>query len=439
MDAAVSVSMTSGAVAERDDAHVWHPWSPVGPSSGLMIARAEGYRLWDVDGREYVDGASGAMNCSCGHGRAELVAAVGDQLRTLAHVDLSFGAHEPSGRLAERLAGLLGHGLTRTFFANSGSEGIEAACRIALNHWSNRGEPRHRIVSFERGYHGSTALCQSLSGLPAALPDLPSAVPVARVALTDEPRALTDPAACDRLLGAWERALDEPGAGEVAAVVVEPLLNAGGGVVFHPSFLAGLRRLCDERGVLLVVDEVFTGFGRTGEMFGFRHSGITPDVVVMSKGITSGYVPLSAVTTTDEVYRGFASDPVYGGLRYGHTTSGHAAACAVALATLDVIERDELVANARDRGAELLRGLGGLAGHAGVVDVRGLGLTVVVECSSAGTAARLREEIGRHGVLLRQQMSSLLAVPPLVIDAAGVRELTSRVLGAFAVAGGHAG
>nr|BAM98982.1 putative aminotransferase [Streptosporangium amethystogenes] len=433
------MSGTSSAAAERDDAHVWHPWSPIGPSSGPMIARAEGYRLWDVDGREYIDGVSGAMNCSCGYGRPELIAAVSDQLRALTHVDLSFGAHEPSGRLAERLADLLGHGLTRTFFANSGSEGIEAACRIALNYWSNRSESRRRIVSFERGYHGSTALCQSLSGLPAALPDLPSAVPVTRVALTDEPRALTDPAACDRLLDAWEQALDEPGAGEAAAVVVEPLLNVGGGVVFHPSFLAGLRRLCDERGVLLVIDEVFTGFGRTGAMFGFQHSGIAPDLVVMSKGITSGYVPLSAVTTTDRVYREFAADPVYGGLRYGHTTSGHAAACAVALATLDLIERDELVVNAQDRGTELLHGLRGLAGHAGVADVRGLGLTVVVECSSVDTAARLREEIGRHGVLLRQQMSSLLAVPPLVIDAAGARELVSHVLDALDTAGRHVG
>jgi adenosylmethionine-8-amino-7-oxononanoate aminotransferase len=423
---------------ERDAAHVWHPWSPVGSSTGPMIRQAIGYRLVGTDGRSYLDGISGAMNCSCGHGRDDLVQTATRQLATLAHIDLSAGAHEPSGALAERLAGLFDHQISRTFFANSGSEGIEVACRIALNLFANRGTARPRLVSFARGYHGSTSLCQALSGLPAVLADVPSAVPVTRVELTDSPSAMAHADAIPRLLHAWEEALDDEAQGEAAAVVVEPLLNAGGGIILHPSFLRGLRDLCDRRGVLLIVDEIFTGFGRTGSMFGFEHSGVVPDIVVMSKGITSGYFPLSAVSTREEIYQQFRRDPVYGGLRYGHTTSGHAVACAVALEVIRIIKDEGLVLNARERGADLLAGLCQLTGHPDVVDVRGQGLVVVIECVSPESAARLRTALQGNGVLLRQQMSSLLAVPPLVIDAAGVSEMVDRVTAVFEVEGVHA-
>ncbi|MEU2085513.1 aminotransferase class III-fold pyridoxal phosphate-dependent enzyme [Streptomyces albus] len=412
---------------ERDRRHLWHPWSSVRQPADdrPILVAGEGCRVRDVTGARYLDAMASAMNSSCGYAHPALLEAARRQLELLPHFDLSAASHLPAGLAAERIAGLLPAGLERTFFVNSGSEATEAAVRIAHDHWTNRDEPRDRLVTFAAGYHGTTLVAQHLSGLPTNAIHGTAPFPVTRVELPLEPAALRTPEALTLLANAFERAvLDGP---PPAAVMVEPLLNVGGGVVLPDGFLRALRTLCDRTGALLIVDEVFCGFGRTGRMFGFQHDGVTPDLVTMSKGISGGYVPFAALTTTDEVYRSFAADPLLGGLRYGHTTGGHAVACAVALAVLDVIEERGLVGSAARLGAELLAGLAPLAEHPEVTDVRGLGLVATVECRQPESAAALVAEAKRQGVLLRQQGRAVMAIPPLVIDAAEVAELVRAV------------
>jgi len=418
--------VSSDRMRERDRRFVWHTWSPISADrTTVMIHRGEGYVVWDVDGLEYIDASS--LNSTCGYANPAVVEAVTDQLRRLHGVDLSVASHELAGRFAERLAECLPENLSRSLFVNSGSEGLEAAVLIADNYWSNIGQRRSGIVTFATGYHGSTALCRSLSGLPRVGHKFQPPVPVRFVELPEPPRDLRHPQALPLLLSAFADALHDEVAGPPAAVVVEPFLNVGGGVVLPAGFLAELRRLCSAQGTLLILDEVFTGFGRTGRMFAFQREAAEPDILVSSKGLCGGYVPLAAVTVQRHVYESFHAEPQIGGLRYGHTTSGHAAACAAALATMDVLERDNLVDRAERLGRWLLDRLAPLTGTRGVVDVRGLGLLVVVEMSTAEAASDVLVRAREHGLLLRQAGAAVMLVPPLTIDEAGVTAIADRL------------
>jgi adenosylmethionine-8-amino-7-oxononanoate aminotransferase len=266
-----------------------------------------------------------------------------------------------------------------------------------------------------------------MSSLPRTRHLLAPPVPVTLVELPVPPPQLRRPESLPLLLAAFERAIRDDPDGLPAAVVVEPFLNVGGGVVLPPGFLRGLRELCDATGTLLVLDEVFTAYGRSGRMFACEREDVSPDVLVSSKGLAGGYVPIAAVTVRQEVHDTFAADPVIGGLRYGHTTSGHAVACAAALATLDVIEKEGLLERAEHLGAVMRNRLAPLARLDGVTDVRGLGLLAVVEMSSPEAAAQVLVRAREHGLLLRQQGAAVLAVPPLVVDDEGVAAMLDRV------------
>jgi adenosylmethionine-8-amino-7-oxononanoate aminotransferase len=414
----------------RDDQYVWHPWSPIsGPSGRIMAAQASGHLMRDVDGTEYIDAS--ALNATCGYAHPALVEAVSRQVGRLHGVDLSVHDHEVAGLLAERLAASLPEGLSRVLFTNSGSEGIEASCFIAASYWAHRGTPRTRVVTFDRGYHGSTTLARSLSGLPPTAHGFTRPLRVTPVALPTPDRVVRDPASTPELLAAFAAAIGEDPDDLPMAVLVEPLINVGGGVVLPPGLLRGLRELCDSRGVLLIIDEIFTGIGRTGRMFGFQHEGIAPDIVVSSKGLSGGYAPIAAVAVQERVYRTFEDDPFLGGLRYGHTTSGHAVACAAGVATLDVVEREGLVARSRELGARLLDGLTPLAGEHGVRDVRGLGMLAILELAGSASATALVQTARRHHLLLRQQGAVVMVVPPLTIDAGVVDDVVTRVSAAI--------
>jgi adenosylmethionine-8-amino-7-oxononanoate aminotransferase len=410
----------------RDRRHVWHTWSPLSADrSGLLLSHGQGYRVWDVDGREYLEGC--ALNSTCGYAHPDVLRAMADQAARLHHTDMSLGSHELAGVLAERIASYLPGPLTKTLFVNSGSEGFDAAVLIAVACWSHRARPRSRVVSFARGYQGSTLLSRSMSSLPRTRHLLAEPVPVTYVDLPVPPAQLRRPESLPPLLAAFERAIGHDPDDLPAAVVVEPFLNVGGGVVLPPGFLRGLRELCDATGTLLVLDEVFTAYGRSGRMFACEREGVAPDLLVSSKGLAGGYVPIAAVTVRQEVHDTFAADPVIGGLRYGHTTSGHAVACAAALATLDVIEKEGLLERAEHLGGVMRDRLAPLAELDGVTDVRGLGLLAVVEMCSPEAAAQVLVRAREHGLLLRQQGDAVLAVPPLVVDDEGIAALLDRV------------
>jgi adenosylmethionine-8-amino-7-oxononanoate aminotransferase len=420
----------------RDQRHVWHTWSPLtADRSALMLSRGSGYRLWDVDGREFVDAS--ALNSTCGYGHPDVQQAISAQASRLHHFDLSLGSHEPAGLLAERLATYLPETLAKTLFVNSGSEGFEAAVMIAAAYWSHIGQPRSGIVTFASGYQGSTLLCRSLSTLPRSRHLLQAPLPVTCVDLPVAPRELRRADSLPLLLAAFERALRENPDGPPMAVLVEPFLNVGGGVVLPTGFLRGLRELCDATGTLLILDEVFTAYGRAGRMFACQREDVAPDILVSSKGLSGGYIPIAAVHVQQRIHDTFDKDPVIGGLRYGHTTSGHPVACAAALATLDVIEKEGLVERAEHFGGVLLDRLSWLIDVPGVTDVRGLGLIFVVEMSSTQAAARVLTRARDQGLLLRQQGQAVMAVPPLIIDDDGIDVIVDRLERSVAAEAAH--
>jgi adenosylmethionine-8-amino-7-oxononanoate aminotransferase len=411
-------------IRERDRRYVWHTWTPANlDRSELTLSHGDGYRVWDIDGREYLD-ASG-LNAVCGYRHPDILAAMNRQAGKLHHVDISVASNEPVGLLAERLASYLPAGLTKTLFVNSGSEGFDAAILIAASYWHYLGQSRNRVVAFARGYHGSTVASRTLSGLPPTGHWLSDPVTVTHVELPTDTRQIRQPESLAALKAAFAAAI---GAGDPPlAVVVEPLLNVGGGVVLPPGFLRAVRELCDEAGTLLIVDEVFTAYGRTGRMFACDRDQVAPDILVSSKGLSSGYLTIGAVTVDERVHAAFALDPLIGGLRYGHTTSGHPIACAVGLATLDVIEKEQLVSRAEDLGGELLSRLSPLCGQGDVIDVRGQGLVFVMETTSMEAAGQLLGRIQGNGVLMRQQGPVIMAVPPLIIDDEGTAAIADRI------------
>ncbi|MBV9451847.1 MAG: aspartate aminotransferase family protein [Streptosporangiaceae bacterium] len=418
-----NVASDPALARSRDRRYVWHTWTPLeADRSELMLSYGRGYRVWDVDGREYID-ASG-LNAVCGYGHPDVFGAISNQLSRLHHVDISVASHELLGLLAERIASYLPERLSRTLFVNSGSEGFDAAILIAAAYSSYLGAERTRIVTFARGYHGSTVMSRTLSGLPPTGHWLRDPVPVTHVELPVGSSALRRPESLPLLTAAFEHAINvgEP----PLAVVVEPFLNVGGGIVLPPGFLQSVRKLCDLAGALLIVDEVFTGYGRTGRMFACQREDVVPDILVSSKGLGGGYAAIGAVTVQQRIYETFGKDPVIGGLRYGHTTSGHPAACAAALATLDIIDAEQLAERAERLGGILLGRLAAHVGVADVVDVRGLGLVLVLETASAQAAGRLNASLAAHGVLFRQQGQVLMAVPPLIIDEEGITAMADR-------------
>jgi adenosylmethionine-8-amino-7-oxononanoate aminotransferase len=422
------------AVRERDRRHVWHTWSPLAQDRArLMFARGEGHRVWDVEGREFIDAWS--LNSTCGFAHPHVVAAVARQAKQLHTVDLSRASHELVGELAARLSSYLPPTMQKTLFVNSGSEGVEAATMIATSHWSHLGEKRSRIVAFERAYHGSTLLARSLSALPRVGHAVDVSLPVTLVEMPTSPAELRTPEACTALLEAFERAVESEQDGYPAAVLVEPFLNVGGAVVLPDGFLAGLRELCDVTGTLLVVDEVLTGYARSGRMFAFEHEGIAPDIVVTSKGIAGGYVPIATVTVTQEIHDSFGREPVTAGIRYGHTTSGHAIGCAAALATLDIIEEEDLPSRAAALGSRLFSHLAHLTTRNTVADVRSFGLIAAVELGSAGLADEVVANADALGLLVRQIGAVVLAVPPITIPDEGIDAIADRLAAAVAAVG----
>jgi adenosylmethionine-8-amino-7-oxononanoate aminotransferase len=405
---------------------LWRPWIPISSrATPMRIVEARGNRVRDAEGNWYLDGISGVLNASCGHGHPRLIEAATQQMQKIVHYDPMVSSHDPAETLTARLAEILPGELNETCLLNSGSEATEAAIRIALQYWRNIGEDRNRVITFEAAYHGTTFLAQQLSGLPFTVSEWTPPFPIDHVSLPTSPRALRTEEGSDALIALFAGAL---AAGPpAAAVMVEPLLGLGGCVVLPAGFLARLRQLCDQHGTLLILDEVFTGFGRTGQMFGFEHDGITPDIVTMSKGISGGYLPLAAVTVTSPIKETFTQEPVAHGLRYGHTTGGHAVASAVANSVLDVMADEKLVENSATQGAELLEGLQRLEPSPVITDVRGLGLVVAIEADSPESAAAIATASAEAGVMMRHERGVVRIAPPLTITADDTAEMLQKI------------
>jgi adenosylmethionine-8-amino-7-oxononanoate aminotransferase len=364
-----------------------------------------------------------------------VVDAISAQLSHLMTYELGKGTNVPAIRLAQRIAGLTGPRLTRTFFCDSGSEAVAAGIRIArLYHAVLGSSERTLVVSLENAYHGPTTGAAARSAGPSPIADAVAPrgfVSVPGPARTG-PGAGPDPAAC-RPDGGWDAVgLDALGAflarhgHRTAAVLVEPV-QAEGGQVLPDGYLRGVRLLCDRYGALLVMDEVTTGFGRTGRMFGFQHAGVEPDILVTGKGLGAGYAALGAVTTTARIFDVFDGHERRAGSVPGHGLSGHATACAAGLAVLDYIESHDVLANVRARGEQLLAALQPLWRLPFVADVRGRGLLASVELDTPRRAGQVRRGVRERQVLVRRAGAHIVLAPPLIVTAEQVDRIATAL------------
>ncbi|WP_019061467.1 aminotransferase family protein [Streptomyces prunicolor] len=413
------------AVREADLQHLWHPWSPLNSAGErLVLTDGRGSHVRDDHGRTFLDLRAGTLNATVGYSHPRVVQALAEQAGRLMTWDLAEVTTPPPAELAQRIASLLPPPLGRTLFCNSGSEATEAALKIArMWHGIEGSVERTVVLSYADGYHGATAAAIATTASSfrregsGPLPDGYAHLATPRCAACASGTGHTH---C-RVPGSaeWEEQILAIGPENIAAILVEPVLSVGGVIVPPPGRLLDLRRLCNRYGMLLIVDEVATGFGRTGRTFGFEHDldpQAAPDIVTTSKGLAGGYAPLAAVTVREDIYAVFARDRLLGGLRHGHTTGGHTTACAAALAVLDVIEEESLVAAAADRGSQLLSLLSVLSECAQVREVRGCGLIIGVEMASVEMAARVSRVAQDAGVLVRGFGPVLTVAPPLTIS-----------------------
>jgi adenosylmethionine-8-amino-7-oxononanoate aminotransferase len=421
------------SISDLDRQYLWHPfthqalWTAAEP---LVIAAAEGVYLIDEQGRRYIDGIA-SMWCNVhGHRVPEIDAAITRQLGRVAHTTLLGLASEPAALLAEKLISVAPPGLAKVFYSDSGATATEIAFKMAAQYWHNRGRPEKcEFIGLTEAYHGDTVGAMSV-GMTSAFhkPYMPL---LFKVHYSPAPEWRGDDAAAADACAAALRAMDailRAHAPQIAAVCIEPhVMGAAGIRVQPPGFVQGVRDLATQHDVLLICDEVATGFGRTGRMFACEIEGITPDLLCLGKGITGGYLPLAATLATQSVYDAFLGAPWEGKTFFhGHTYTGNPLACAAALASLELFASSDLLAPVQATArslAEMLRPLKGLA-HVG--DVRQAGLMVGIDLvadrvSLSRFDPRLRvgaaicDRLRRHGVILRPLGDTIVLMPPLVI------------------------
>jgi adenosylmethionine-8-amino-7-oxononanoate aminotransferase len=432
--AAMSASH-SERLAARDLAVVWHPCTQMHDHETLPmlpIASADGAWLTDHDGRRYLDAVSSWWTCLLGHRHPRIVAALKDQLDRLDHVMLAGFTHAPAIELAEELVRIAPAGLERVFYADNGSSAVEVALKLSFHYWRNlgRGE-RTRFIALTGGYHGETLGALSVTDValyretyaPLLLAPIFAPSPDAYEREPGE----SAPDCAQRRLGEL-RALLERNAREVCAIIVEPLVQCAGGMRMHDaSYLTGLRALCDEFDIHLIADEIAVGFGRTGTLFACEQGGIAPDFLCLSKGLTGGTLPLSAVLTTQQVYAAFYAEYSAGkAFLHSHSYTGNPLACSAALATLSVLRDEPVLERNRLLAAHLAAKLAPLADHPNVAEVRQTGMIAAVELvrdkatrAPFPAAERRGLRVYRHGLergaVLRPLGNVVYFMPPYCI------------------------
>jgi putrescine---pyruvate transaminase len=421
-----SAALTQADVGPPDerqfpDTRLWHGQATMADvrHAERIIVRGQGSHVWDDTGKRLLDATASLWYCNVGHGRSEIVDAVEAQMRQLEayHCFGPFATPAALG-VAERLATIAPVDNPRIFLTSGGGDSVETAAKLARRYWDVVGEPRKRvIVTRELCYHGLHGFGTGLAGLDFNRTGQGELI-------TDAVRVATNDA------GALERLIAERGSDSIAAFFCEPIVGAGG--VIHPAdgYLEEVQRICADNRILFVVDEVITGFGRTGEMFASNRFGLRPDIMLMAKGVTSGYLPLGAVAISEPVW-----SPFWDGrgemFHHGITYSGHASACAAAIPNIDIIEREDLPGRARTLERPLEHALEPLAAHRLVSEVRaGIGLLGGVELRDPADAQRLAAYCIESGVIVRPIANGTLQIsPPLVIEQDDI-ELIGQVLAA---------
>jgi adenosylmethionine---8-amino-7-oxononanoate aminotransferase len=417
-----------------DRAHVWHPYAPMpGRDAPLLVESASGVRLRlaePVEGHtELVDAMSSWWAAIHGYGHPVLDAAIRDQLDRMSHVMFGGLTHEPAVRLAARLAEMTPGPLEHVFLSDSGSVAVEVAVKMCLQYWRSLGHPgRHRLLTWRRGYHGDTFQPMSVCDPDGGMHALWTGVLPRQVFAEAPPSgfdAEPDPAYTAHLAEVIERH-----AHEVAAVIVEPVVQNAGGMRFvSPGYLRVLRELCDMHGILLVFDEIATGFGRTGALFAADHAGVAPDVMCVGKALTGGYLSMAATLCTPEVAHGIGRGdfPV---LAHGPTFMGNPLAAAVAGASLDLLADGGWAKQVEDLERGLRSGLAPARDLERVRDVRVLGAIGVVQLDHDVDTAAAARAAARHGVWIRPFRDLIYTMPPYVVDAADLDRITTAIVAA---------
>ena len=425
-----------GAWRDRDLAVVWHPCTQMKEHPGTLplvpIRRGRGAWLEGVDGKRYLDAGSSWWTNLFGHGEARIAGAIGRQAMELEHVIYAGFSHAPGLALAEALLERAPPGLARVFYADNGSAAIEVALKMSFHSHLNRGDgQRTRFISLTNGYHGETIGALAVGDIPLyrrvyaplLLEPLFAPSPDAYEAEPGESAEACALRRADELAAVFEA---HPG--QVCALILEPLVQCAGGMrMHHPAYLRRAREICTAHGAHLIADEIAVGFGRTGTLFACEQAGITPDFLCLSKGLTGGFLPMSAVLTTAAVYEAFLDDSRERAFLHSHSYTGNPLACAAALASLDIFERDDVIARNRATSATMARHATAFADHPHVADVRQAGMVVAFELTRDGNRATPFDPAARvglhayrtaleHGVLLRPLGDVLYWMPPYCVD-----------------------
>ena len=418
------------SLLSRDLDHLIHPLhSPQVHRDGLVWVRGQGALLVDTEGREYIDGLSGLWNVAAGHGREELADAAKRQMESLAYCSGYAGSSNPRAiELAERLAGLTYPSITRFFFTSGGGEASETSFKVARSYWKLRGRSQKtKVISRQWGYHGVTLAAMSATGISGYWPLFEPRVPGFLHVTSPYPYRYQSPAGTSPGIAAadeLEAAILSEGPDTVAMFLAEPVQGAGGVIVPPDDYFPRIREICDQHDVLLVADEVITGFGRTGKWFALDHWGVEPDVVQFAKAITSGYFPLGGVGVREEIAE--VLDHSNSPWMHAYTYSAHPVGCAVALTNLEILESEGLVGEAARKGDHLLAGLrSALADHPHVGEVRGKGLMCAVEfVKDRATKAefdpsdrigeKITAEARKRGLFSRARGEIFFVAPPFV-------------------------
>jgi adenosylmethionine---8-amino-7-oxononanoate aminotransferase len=426
--AAGTSGLTPEQISAIDAAHLWHPYSTIGAEAvpPMVAVAARGARLTLIrDGGpvEVLDAMSSWWTAIHGHGHPVLDAALAAQLATMNHVMFGGLTHEPAARLAQLLVELTPAGLETVFFCDSGSVSVEVAVKMALQYWRSRGRPgKRRLMTWRGGYHGDTFTPMSICDPDGGMHSLWTDILASQVFAPQVPRDY------DASYSAAFEAQLADHADELAAVVVEPVVQGAGGMRFHdPRYLVDLREICRRHDVLLVFDEIATGFGRTGELFAADHAGVSPDIMCVGKALTGGYLSLAATLCTTDVAHTISNGEA-GALMHGPTFMANPLACAVSVASVELLLRQDWRSRVAEISAGLTTGLQPARTLPGVVDVRVCGAIGVVECDRPVDLAMATPAAIARGVWLRPFRNLVYAMPPFICTPDEIAEVTSAMV-----------
>ncbi len=429
----MTIAVDLQRIIDSDHQHLVHPlFHPNEQKEPFVWVQGNGATIRSADGREFIDGLSCLWNVNVGHGRKELAHAAARQMEQLAFASGYTGSTSlPAVQLGEKLAAFMYPSIKRFFFTSGGGESNDSAIKTARFFWNSQGKPgKTKIIAREHAYHGVTLASMSATGIAAYWPmfggklpgfvHIPSPYPYR---FTPDDKTVSPGIAAANLL---EKAILAEGADTVAAFIAEPVQGAGGLMVPQDDYFKRIREICDQYDVLFIADEVITGFGRTGRWFGLERYGVQPDLISFAKGITSGYIPMGGIGFSERIYRVIAEAPPERRWMHAFTYSGHPTACAVALANLEIIEREGLVAAVEQKGRRLLAGLRQLSSLDHVGDVRGIGLMAGIEFVEDKTSKkafpgamkigeRVFKECVKRGLFSRIRGDIYMLAPPFVV------------------------